>query len=164
MVRRLRPWIHLACLAGLSFVVAGCGATSSGNGASAAGGQTQQPTATSGAVTVAVGDASYAAKGTVQVTITNGSAAPIYFADHNTSCTVIELQRQAGGGWSTANPCKLATATREQSLDAGKTLNVSLPPGNAWTAGTYRAVLQYWTGAHFSGKAGAAYSAVFQIN
>src|SRR5260221_2277187 len=134
MVRRLRPWIHLACLAGLSFVVAGCGATSSGNGASAAGGQTQQPTATSGAVTVAVGDASYAAKGTVQVTITNGSAAPIYFADHNTSCTVIELQRQAGGRWSTANPCKLATATREPSLDAGQTLDVSLPPSNALNA------------------------------
>src|SRR5690242_8161219 len=134
MARRLRPWIHLACLAGLSFVVAGCGATSSGNGASA-GGQTPQPTATSGAVTVSVGDASYAAKGTIQVTITNGSAGPIYFADHNTSCTVIELQRQAGGNWSTVNPCKLATATREHSLDAGKTLNVSLPPGTAWTAG-----------------------------
>lgn len=163
MARRLRPWIQLACLAGLSFVVAGCGATSSGNGASA-GGQTPQPTATAGAVTVSVGDASYAAKGTVQVTITNGSAAPIYFADHNTSCTVIELQRQAGGSWSTANPCKLATATREHSLDAGKTLNVSLLPGTAWTAGTYRAVLQYWTGAHFSGTTGAAYSAVFQIN
>jgi hypothetical protein len=164
MTRRLRPWIHLACLAGLSFAVAGCGLTSSGNGASAAGGQTPQPTASSGLVTVSVGAASYASKDTVQVTITNGSSAPIYFADHNTSCTVIELQQQAGGSWNTANPCKLAIATREHSLDAGKTLNVSLPPGNGWAAGTYRAALQYWTGAHFSGKTSAAYSAVFQIS
>ncbi len=156
MARRLRPWIHLACLAGLSFVVAGCGA-------SAAGGQTPQPTATSGTVTVSVGATSYAAKGTVPVTITNGLAAPIYFADHNTSCTVVELQRQAGSSWSTANPCKLAIATREHSLDAGKTLNISLSPGSAWSTGTYRAVLQYWTGAHFSGKTGTTYSAVFQI-
>src|SRR5258708_29518546 len=134
MARRLRPWIHLACLAGLSFVVVGCGATSSGNGAPAAGGQTPQPAATSGAVTVAVGDASYAAKGTVQVTITNGSAAPIYFADHNTSCTVIELQRQAGGGWSTAQPCERATAPRRQSPGAGKSPNVSLCARNDSTA------------------------------
>jgi hypothetical protein len=148
----------------LSFVVTGCGLTSAGNGASATGGQTPQPTATSGQVTVSVGAASYASTSTVQVTITNGSSAPIYFADHNTSCTVIELQRQTGGSWSTANPCKLAIATREHSLDAGKTMSVSLTPGNGWAAGTYRATLQYWTGAHFSGQNSAAYSAGFQIS
>lgn len=80
----------------------------------------------------------------IVVTIWNHSARTIMFADHQTNCTVVLLQMQAGSLWRSVALCQLMIVTRLLSLGAGKSLSVSLKPARAaWSAGTYRIAFRY---------------------
>lgn len=86
-------------------------------------------------------DVPTAAGGNLQVTITNNLTRAIHYANHNTNCTVIQLQKQNAATWDMVGACKLMSPTVEMELAAGQTDTVSL--GGNWAAGTYRAALRY---------------------
>lgn len=109
-------------------------------------------------VTLTVAQATYARSSTIIVTLTNGGASPIFAYDHQTSCTILSLQRQTSGGWQTVGECALGVLTRQVEIHAGETMKIALAPGAGtiraapWPAGTYRAVLRYT----LDGKAASA--------
>lgn len=100
-------------------------------------------------VTLAVARPTYSRSSTITVTLTNGSAGAIYAYDHQTSCTILSLQRQASSGWQTVGECALGVLTRQIEIRAGETMKIALAPGAGtiraapWPAGTYRAILRY---------------------
>jgi hypothetical protein len=93
-------------------------------------------------VTLSVDAASYDLGNPIVATLNNQGAGTIYFLDHLTNCTVIQLQRQVNGNWEDVNPCLLEIATRQHHLDAGQNLDVELQSA-ANIAGLYRASLTY---------------------
>src|SRR5947209_9853276 len=126
-------------------LLADCGQNSSSTGAQADGNKpSPNPAATTAptnAVTLHVGAASYHANDTIEVTLSNASTSTIFFPDHLTNCTVIQLQRQVNGSWETVNKCLLMIATRLHTLDAGQSLSVKLVPSanRPWSVGLYQA-------------------------
>jgi len=127
--------------------------------------KTPLPTATTGAVNLHVGATSYHPTETIFVTLSNQSIQAIYFLDHLTNCTVIQLQRQVDGNWENVNACLLLTATRLHQLDAGKRLTVALVSSAArpWAVGLYHATLRYSTSQTFGGPTTTISSAGFQV-
>lgn len=128
---------------------------------------TPSPSVTPGTegVQVQVSASVYQTTDTIVVTISNASPSPIVFADHQTNCTVVLLQRQVGSSWESFSPCKLMTLTRRLTLEAGKQLTVSLKSGlSARPVGSYRITFRYseQTG-NANGLALNAYSPVFLI-
>jgi len=111
----------------------------------------------SGHVTMKISASSYHSNDTIVVTITNGTSQPISFADHQSNCTIVLLQRQDGPSWQQIGQCRLMIATRFLSLDAGKSETVSLKaPTTLWQKGTYRVTFTYGVA--------VLYSSLFQIN
>ena len=160
----------------LPALLAGCGQNSSTGGGtnatptptnapSPAGTKTPFPTATTGPVTLSVGATSYHTTDTISVTPSNQSTQAIYFLDHLTNCTVIQLQRRVNENWENVNACLLLTPTRLHQLDAGKSLTVDLVSSSArpWAAGLYRATLRYSTSQTFGGPTTTIDSAGFQV-
>lgn len=100
-------------------------------------------------VILTVARSTYTRSSTITVTLTNGSAAAIYAYDHQTSCTILSLQRLVSSGWQTVGECALGVLTRQVEIHAGETMKISLAPGAGtiraapWPAGTYRAILRY---------------------
>jgi hypothetical protein len=81
---------------------------------------------------------------TIVVTVLNHTAHPIFFVNHQTDCTVVLLQVQAGSLWQPVGLCRLMIVTRQLSLGAGNSLSVSLKPAqSAWATGTYRITFRY---------------------
>ncbi len=155
-------------------LLAGCGQQSSTGGGtnatpthtpSPAVTKTPFPTATTGAVSLSVGATSYHTTETISVTLSNQSIQAIYFPDHLTNCTVIQLQRQVHGNGETVNACLLLTATRLHRLDAGKSLTVALvsSASRPWAVGIYNATLRYSTSQTFGGPTTTISSAGFQV-
>ena len=173
MIRLNRPTLLLAS-AGMLLLLAACGQNFSGNSSSASQpgltgtpGTAQlvktgivptrvplhpSPTPTApgqltGKVTVQLTSILQQVSDRMVLTIDNQSNQQIRFSDHLTECTVLLLQVQSpasGGTWQTVAPCKLMIATRLHTLEAGKTLTITLtPPGSQWTPGLYRALLSY---------------------
>lgn len=103
---------------------------------------------------------------TIVVTIFNHSAHPIFFANHQTNCTVVLLQVQTGSLWQPVALCKLMIVTRWLSLGAGNSLSVALKPGQAgWTAGTYRIAFRYASNAPAaSGSVQDIFSSLFRVS
>ena len=93
-------------------------------------------------VTLSVDAASYQIGDPIIVTLRNQRTGTIYFPDHQTNCTVIQLQRQVNENWEEVNPCLLRIATRRHHLDAGRHLNVELKSATT-SADRYRAALTY---------------------
>ena len=93
-------------------------------------------------VTLSVDAASYDLGDPILATLSNQGRGTIYFPDHLTNCTVIQLQRQVNGNWEEVNPCRLEIATRQHHLDAGQGLDVELTSATT-IAGRYRAALTY---------------------
>jgi hypothetical protein len=93
-------------------------------------------------VTLSVDAASYAPGDPIIATLRNQGMGTIYFLDHLTNCTVIQVQRQVNGNWEEVNPCLLEIATRQHHLDAGQRLDVELQSATN-DAGRYRAALTY---------------------
>ncbi len=157
-------------------LLAGCGQQSSTGGGtnatptpthvpSPAVTKTPFPTATPGPVTLRVGATSYHPTDTISVTLSNQSTQAIYFPDHLTNCTVIQLQRRVYGNWENVNACLLMTPTRLHKLDAGKSLTVALVSSAArpWAVGLYHATLRYSTAQTFGGPTTTIDSAGFQV-
>jgi len=90
-------------------------------------------TTTTGNVTLTLGAASYHPNEVISVTLSNRSTWTIFFPDHLTYCTVIQLQQWANGNWASVSLCRLEIVTR---LHAGQSLVVKLvPPPGRWTPG-----------------------------
>lgn len=142
-------------------LLASCGQNYPGKGTGEA---SPQPTATSGPVTLSIGAPSYHINDTIEVTLRNSGTSSIYFQDHLTNCTVIQLQHQTNNSWETVNKCPLEIATHWQKLDAGQRLTVKLVPSptRPWVTGLYRATLTY-KASPTSGPSTAIYSAEFQV-
>ncbi|HEU5228450.1 MAG TPA: hypothetical protein VFU49_11620 [Ktedonobacteraceae bacterium] len=174
----------------LMVLLAGCGhndgsASGSGAGASPAptgsgNGVTPTPTGAGSNVTPAptqppvqsptenvilqVGAASYQAGSTVHIIIKNQSKQTINFADHKTNCTVLTVQRAVGDSWLPMAPCRLMIVTRLHSLNAGASMDVSISTTGPWSAGVYRARLDYRSGSETTpGTAASTYSSEFRL-
>jgi hypothetical protein len=132
-------WLTLAALTlGLS----GCGQTSPSGG----------PTGSSGGVSVDVGSGNYATTATIIATVHNELSESILATDHQTSCTIVQLQRQVNSEWQNQGGCALGIATRRVTLAAGSSTVVQVTPGagqfstTPWPTGTYRIAFTYQTG------------------
>jgi len=110
-------------------VVGGCGASSGSGG--------------SRSVILQPGASLYQTTAPIEVTITNQSAQTITFADHQTNCTVIQLQRRVANSWETVAPCQRMIATRLHTLQASQAMKITLTASDQWPAGLYRAKLDY---------------------
>lgn len=124
--------------------LAGCGSNMGSGGTPPPIGSATPPSIVP--VILQVGAASYQAGSTISVTIKNQSTQAISFADHQTNCSVLQLERHAGTSWEQVAPCKLMIATRLHTLKAGEVLNVTLTAPGQWPKGTYRARLDFWFG------------------
>lgn len=160
MIRR--QWVLIIVVTNILLaLLAACGQNSSNTGGN---NPSPTPTATTGPVTLRAGAASYHTNDTIEVTLTNASASTIYFQDHLTNCTIIQLQHQVNERWEIVNQCRLMIATHWHTLDAGQSVTVQLvsTPDRLWVAGLYQATLQYST-SRASGLLTTIYSAGFQV-
>lgn len=103
-----------------------------------------------GSVTLLPGALTYRAVDTIQVAIANQSAEAISFSDHQTNCTVLQLERRVANSWEMVEACKRMIATRLHTLQAGQRLDVALLAPGQWPGGVYRARLDYLVGAQGS--------------
>jgi hypothetical protein len=110
------------------------------------------PPPTSGSVTLTLDQQRYTADSLIIVTIHNGTQHAIWAMDHQTSCTVLVLERQSQGSWYRVGQCALATPTRPVSIQPGGSLvqRISsyqeMNTGAGWQTGSYRATLTYHVG------------------
>lgn len=196
-MKKQRCWrtyaLPFACalVASLVALLAGCGVTTTGGvgtsstasnaatatvsaSASAAAATATASGAAAGAVTLSVGASRYAASDRIVVTIHNGGDTSIYAEQHNTSCSLILLERLVNGAWQPVYPCNNGFPHPTVSqLAAGSTQAVQLVPivtgdaaaaGSEWQAGTYRAGLSYVTSQAASFSQGTiVYSGTFAV-
>ena len=162
MIRGQQLLILVATTTFLALLTA-CGQNSSSGGGNTPT-PTTTPTATTGPVTLHVGAASYHPNETIEVTLRNASASTIYFPDHLTNCTVIQLQYQVNGRWESVNKCQLMILTSWHTLDAGQSLTVRLVPipNHPRPVGLYQATLNYRT-SRTSVTQTSVYSGAFQV-
>ena len=158
-------WIRKSALCALVVVasilsLAACGQQAGEGGVSSTG-----PTQ---GVVVEVGAPSYTPTDTIAVTVRNQLGSSIIATDHQTSCTIVQLQMQVNGAWQNEGGCALGIATRQVTLAAGSSTPVSLSPGagqikaNPWPAGSYRVAFIYRASAAATAS-DTAYSAPFTI-
>ena len=101
------------------------------------------------AITLTTDHASYTTSGTIIVTLINGRSTSIFAFDHQTSCTILTLQRQTASGWQPVGGCSQGRMTVQVEITAGANMKITLAPTAGqihpapWPAGTYRAVLNY---------------------
>ena len=83
------------------------------------------------------------------MTLSNGRSTSIFTFDHQTSCTILTLQRQTASGWQAVGGCAQGRMTVQVEIKPGASMEYhhcaerradTFPP---WPAGTYRAVLNY---------------------
>ncbi|OLB34205.1 MAG: hypothetical protein AUH05_16080 [Ktedonobacter sp. 13_2_20CM_53_11] len=103
----------------------------------------------------------------ITFTLHNQTNQAIFFADHQSGCTVILLQMVPGsqdnGQWQTLAPCKALTMTRLHMLEAGQNLTITFnPPSGQWTPGLYRGVLNYAL-AETDGQGQTIFSSIFKV-
>lgn len=117
-------------------------------------------------VIVQISASRYGPHDAIMVTIFNHTTQTIFFRNHQTECTVVLLQLQAGSIWQSVAPCKLMIVTKLFSLDASKSLNLSLrPPPAGWSAGTYRVAFHYGSKTPVSPTASLnVFSPLFQVS
>ncbi len=120
-------------------------------------------TTATGTVTLTLSAASYHPNEVISVTLSNRSTRTIFFLDHLTYCTVIQLQQWVNGNWASVSLCRLEIVTRMHELHAGQSLVVKLvPPPGQWTPGLYRATLSYLV-ASTTGQRSTIHSVEFQV-
>ena len=160
-IRRLM-WVStfVAALA-VTLVLAACGTTpTNGNAA----GNAATSTATTGgkpvssvppttpptnSVTLTIDHAAYTPSSSIVVTLVNHRSTSIFSFDHQTSCTILTLQRQTANGWENVGNCAMGRLTRQIEIAAGDKMQVTLAPGagqlkpTPWPAGTCRVILHY---------------------
>jgi hypothetical protein len=103
----------------------------------------------------------------ITFTLHNQTNQTIFFADHQSGCTVILVQMVPGsqdnGLWQTLAPCKALTMTRLHMLEAGLSLTFTFnPPSGQWTPGLYRGVLTY-AAAETDGQRQSIFTSTFKV-
>lgn len=117
-------------------------------------------------VAVEVGAATYHVNDTITVNVKNALTEDITVTDHQTSCTIVQLQIQTPSGWQNQGGCAMGTPTRRMPMKSGNTTAVSLSPSagqisaKPWPAGTYRVSFTYQIG---DGASQTVVSAPFTI-
>ena len=112
------------------------------------------------AVTLTPDHSSYSASSTITVSVTNHRDTSIFTFDHQTSCTILTLQRQTSSGWQNVGGCALGRATQRVEIKAGETMTITLAPSagqiraTPWPTGTCRAALHYVPPGQNAGAAG----------
>ena len=121
-------------------------------------------------VAVEVGAATYATTDTIAVTVHNELNDGIIGTDHQTSCTIVQLQVQTNGAWQNVGGCSLGMATRRVTLAAGSSTAVQVAPGagqisaKPWPAGAYRVAFTYQIGSNATPDGSeTVYSAPFTV-
>lgn len=155
-------WCVVAALPLVALVACGHAAQGGGNSVATSG-----PTQ---GVVVEVGATSYATTSAIVVTVRNRLGSDIVATDHQTSCTIVQLQIEADGSWQNQGGCALGIATRQIPLKAGSDTAVTLTPGagqisaKPWPAGSYRVAFTYRIGVIATPSASeTVYSAPFTI-
>jgi len=120
-----------------------------------------------GSITLAVKAVPLSAHDAITFTLKNETNQAIFFADHQSMCTVILLQMVPGsqdnGQWQTLAPCKVLTLTRLHMLAAGQSLTITFkPPSRQWTPGLYRGALSY-TAEETDGQRKTIFSNSFKV-
>lgn len=124
-------------------------ATSTATPGGTSGGTPVPSAPPTGAITLTTDHASYTTSGTIIVTLINGRSTSIFAFDHQTSCTILTLQRQTSSGWQAVGGCAQGRMTVQVEIKAGATMKITIAPTvgqihpTPWPAGTYRAVLNY---------------------
>lgn len=101
------------------------------------------------AITLTTDHGSYTTSATIIVTLINHRSTSIFTFDHQTSCTILTLQRQTSSGWQAVGGCAQGRMTVQIEIQAGANMKLTLAPTagqihpTPWPAGTYRAVLSY---------------------
>jgi hypothetical protein len=131
-----------------------------------------------GTVTLVLSKASYASGDTIEVTIHNGPKTGIVAYDHQSDCTLVQLERLNSGTWQAERLCRFLTPTRIVPLAPGSdTLQVLAPDmswgdvcsggiclTSPWPAGIYRIAFGYQAGSDVrSGHQELVYSAPFAV-
>jgi hypothetical protein len=83
----------------------------------------------------------YAVGQPIQATVENGMPRAIETFDHQTSCSIVTVQRLRDGAWEPVGPCPLASPTQVVALAAGQRVVLQLPAppfANAFEPGVYR--------------------------
>jgi hypothetical protein len=165
----------MALVATLALVVAGCGARKTSAGAdgsaqpSPAASTTPAATATPNGVTLVVAQTPTNRYDPLRVIIINGFATPVGVSDHQSGCSTVSVERQGAGGWTQVAPCQQATPTVLIPVNPGSSLDQTVQPGaassagGAWEPGTYRVAVHYSGGDTGAGASGALYSQPFII-
>ncbi len=159
-------WLKISSLA-ICAALFGLGSLSACSGGS--GGVAPLPTATAGAVQIAVSRTQFATHDPIGVTISNTSDHTYYAVDGRSGCTFLQLQEfnSAKHAWVNVLGC---TGVNPNPLEISPRLTepftfapTSTSDPNAWDPGTYRIVLAYGTSADGSDASTFAFSAGFTI-
>lgn len=174
--RRWRRETGLLATLAMALLLAACGVSATDLGGASSGTPTttsassapsttpmsnQPPTS---AVALSTDQTTYKMSSPINVTLTNHLSTSIFAYDHQTSCTILTLQRQTASGWENTGGCALGRMTLRVEIKAGATMKITLAPGagqiraTPWPAGTYVAVLHYFLPGQDMGTAGTAAS------
>jgi hypothetical protein len=105
---------------------------------------TPHPAASSELVSLSIDAASYHKGDSIGVTLSNKGAEAIFFADHQTNCSVILLEYQVNGAWTPLKNCTSKSRTIWHTLAAGQELKVELgAPRSSWPIGLCRVTVSY---------------------
>lgn len=144
-----------------------CGSAALGDGA-ASGTGTTGPTH---GVVVDVGKSAYATTETIAVTVRNQLPDSIIATDHQTACTIVQLQIESNGSWQNQGGCALGIATRQVVVAAASAMPVNVDPAagqikvKPWPAGSYRIAFTYRTGSIATpGPSETVYSQTFTVS
>ena len=183
---RLQPWwrgVGRVLPLALMLALAACGVSAT-TGLQPGGALNATPTATSAttpgatpvpsvpptsAVVLSTDHTSYTTSATINVTLINHRSTSIFTFDHQTSCTILTLQRQTTNGWVATGGCALGRMTQRVEVKAGATMQIALAPGagqmhaTPWPAGTYRVILNYALQAQTISATTPVTSALFAI-
>ncbi len=99
-------------------------------------------TTTPDVVTLTIAQNHVSLGSTIAASVHNGLATTISTMNHQSDCSVVQLQLQTSTGWSTVLPCKEMTPTQILPVNALGTMAVQL--AGIQSAGTYRLVFQYF--------------------
>ncbi|MGE5333974.1 MAG: hypothetical protein ACM3N4_04675 [Nitrososphaerota archaeon] len=143
----------------LALLLAACGVTTTttttpggavnGTPTGSPGGTPMSSVPPTDAVTLSHDQPTYTPSSTITVTLINHRSTSIFAYDHQTSCTILTLQRQTATGWENTGGCALGRLTQRIEIKAGATMKIALAPAagqihvTPWPVGTYRVMLTY---------------------
>ncbi len=79
--------------------------------------------------------------------VNNDTAQNVVAMDHNSFCSIVNVQKQEGGNWVGIAPCLLMTPTKLIKIGSREEIEVKLPTetlNSKLAVGNYRLALTYW--------------------